>query len=107
MEHIASLNNLESAIGDIDYCHCFSVFSDDTDKIHISTWKSKGATYMDCQKAPTTVLFDKDENFHTFGYEAEEMYQELKSKNSHKEWFYFQSFMHQIRCNKVNVTFVT
>ncbi|KAK3109141.1 hypothetical protein FSP39_023794 [Pinctada imbricata] len=43
-------------------------------------------------KTPTTVLFDDEKNFHSFGYEAETKYAELLEDDEADGWFYFKHF---------------
>lgn len=43
-------------------------------------------------KTPTTVLFDKDGQFHSFGYDAETKYSDLAEEDCHREWYLFQRF---------------
>ena len=55
-------------------------------------------------KTPTYVLFDPDQNFANFGYDAETQYAELADEgtDTHKDWFYFRRFKMQLFDNKVN-----
>lgn len=60
-------------------------------KIHTNLWssvQSSGVSY----KAPTTVLLNPDQTFHSFGYDAEDKYAELTESEEHKEWYYFSRF---------------
>ncbi|XP_033731586.1 heat shock 70 kDa protein 12B-like, partial [Pecten maximus] len=43
-------------------------------------------------KTPTTILFDKDQKFHSFGYEAEKHYFQLTVDDNHTDWYYFRRF---------------
>lgn len=43
-------------------------------------------------KAPTTVLFDKDLNFHSFGYEAEDFYATQVCEKKNDDWYRFKNF---------------
>ncbi|XP_052814320.1 heat shock 70 kDa protein 12A-like [Mya arenaria] len=60
-----------------------------SDKIcSLSTFSGSTIT----NKAPTVILFDKDENFNSFGYQAENMYAKLAEETNHKGWRYFRWF---------------
>ncbi|XP_060563807.1 uncharacterized protein LOC132723147 [Ruditapes philippinarum] len=104
VEKSDSFYNQRQIIGSIDFGTSYTGWawsnSVEEDKMNISDWKSKGTTNMECHKVPSAALFDKTGILKTFGFEAEEMYQDLKRKNIHQEWFFFQSFMYQIRLNK-------
>lgn len=43
-------------------------------------------------KVPTCILFDKDDKFACFGYEAEDMYSELLAEDKADGWKYFSRF---------------
>jgi hypothetical protein len=43
-------------------------------------------------KAPTCILFNPKQNFHSFGYEAREYYQDNPDKQDFTKWFYFEHF---------------
>lgn len=43
-------------------------------------------------KAPTCILFDPTMKFHAFGYEAENKYTDLATKDAHGDWYYFERF---------------
>ncbi|XP_061180917.1 heat shock 70 kDa protein 12B-like isoform X1 [Saccostrea echinata] len=60
-------------------------------KIYTNNWSSEqsgGISY----KAPTTVLLNPDQTFHSFGYEAEDKYAELTEAEEHEGWYYFSRF---------------
>ena len=54
-------------------------------------------------KTSTCVLFDPDQKFAKFGYEAETQYGELAAEgtDTHKDWYYFRRFKMQLFDNKV------
>ena len=54
-------------------------------------------------KTSTCVLFDPDQTFANFGYDAETQYGELAAEgtDTHKEWYYFRRFKMQLFDNKV------
>ncbi|XP_060065858.1 heat shock 70 kDa protein 12A-like isoform X1 [Ylistrum balloti] len=66
-------------------------FENDPLKISASTWNA-GSRALVSLKAPTTVLLDKNEKFHSFGYEAEDHYSQLAEDNDHLDWYYFRRF---------------
>ena len=51
-----------------------------------------GSMQLVSLKAPTCVLFDKNKKFHSFGYEAENVYSELALDNEHQQWYFFRRF---------------
>lgn len=66
-------------------------FENDPLKVSASTWTA-GSRALVSLKTPTTVLLDKHEVFHSFGYEAEDFYSQLAEEDKHKDWFYFRRF---------------
>ena len=56
-------------------------------------------------KTSTCVLFKPDKTFNSFGYDAEEDYAELASRETgeHKKWYYFRRFKMQLFDKKVEV----
>jgi len=52
-------------------------------------------------KTSTCVLFSPDEQFHSFGFEAEDHYSELTMDNAHRDWFYFRRFKMMLYKNQV------
>jgi len=54
-------------------------------------WKSESGTVIN-SKTPTSVLFDQYQRFHSFGYEAEEMYASLSESGQEKTWYFFKKF---------------
>ena len=57
-------------------------------------------------KTSTCILFDPDQNFASFGYEAEDQYSELAGDgdDEHKDWYYFRRFKMQLFDNKVCIS---
>ncbi|KAL3861280.1 hypothetical protein ACJMK2_007323 [Sinanodonta woodiana] len=43
-------------------------------------------------QAPTSILFNQDQTFHSFGFEAEKKYKDLALFNKEKEWYFFKHF---------------
>lgn len=43
-------------------------------------------------RTQTSILFDSEENFDSFGYEAEKRYLELTEDGEHHDWHYFRRF---------------
>ena len=62
----------------------------DQNKINILTWQSGDG--LRTYKTPTTILFDKDGKFRSFGYEAEHDYAQMLENETHKEYRYFSKF---------------
>ncbi|XP_052812692.1 heat shock 70 kDa protein 12A-like isoform X2 [Mya arenaria] len=60
-----------------------------SDKIcSVSSFHGSTVTY----KTPTVILFDKDKNFNSFGYQAENKYAELAEEDNHYGWRNFGCF---------------
>ena len=53
-------------------------------------------------KAPTVALFDENQRFHSFGYEAENNYSELALDDEHHTYYFFKRF--KMRLNGKEVT---
>ncbi|KAL3831480.1 hypothetical protein ACJMK2_023221 [Sinanodonta woodiana] len=53
-------------------------------------WNSGGGPVTD--KTPTTILFDPNGDFHSFGYDAENKYDSLVNNDIHQDWYYFSRF---------------
>ncbi|KAL3861281.1 hypothetical protein ACJMK2_007324 [Sinanodonta woodiana] len=70
------------------------------DPLNIRTKQSwKGGVEISTQ-APTSVLFDADQKFHSFGFEAENKYKDLAAKNNHRQWYFFKHFkmiLHRVK----------
>ncbi|XP_033726267.1 heat shock 70 kDa protein 12A-like [Pecten maximus] len=66
-------------------------FQKDPLKINLMMLNAE-STRLSSQKAPTCVLFKPDETFHSFGYEAEDNFNELYMDGDHKDWFFFRRF---------------
>lgn len=63
-----------------------------------SGWKSGDGLVT--PKVPTCILFDKNEMFHSFGYEAESTYAELLDDNKSEDWRYFSKFKMSLFCDE-------
>ncbi|XP_062610623.1 heat shock 70 kDa protein 12B-like [Saccostrea cucullata] len=48
-------------------------------------------------KTPSCILFDKQNKFHSYGYEAEEKYAEVLSTGKRGDWFYFRQFKNKFQ----------
>ncbi|XP_064601157.1 heat shock 70 kDa protein 12A-like [Liolophura sinensis] len=65
------------------------------DKLKITTNKvwSDGDNHLQTSyKTPTSVLFDPDGHFHSFGYEAETKYSQVAKNKEEKNWLLFRRF---------------
>ncbi|KAL3831479.1 hypothetical protein ACJMK2_023220 [Sinanodonta woodiana] len=76
------------------YAYSFvSDFKNDPLKIYANTkWNSGGGEGLVTDKTPTTILFEPNGNFHSFGYQAENKYDNLVNDDEHEEWYYFSRF---------------
>lgn len=63
-------------------------------------WES-GGRWLISHKAPTTVLLSPKQEFHSFGYDAENKYSELSLDGEHMEWYYFRRFKMELYKQKV------
>lgn len=66
-------------------------FKADPLQIHLMNWNA-GSAGLVSQKAPTCVLFKPDQSFDSFGFEAEDNYNELALDDKHGAWFFFRRF---------------
>ncbi|KAL3831483.1 hypothetical protein ACJMK2_023224 [Sinanodonta woodiana] len=78
-----------------------SDFKNDPLKIYTNTaWNSGGGEGLVTDKTPTTILFDPNGDFHSFGYEAEDKYTELAEDDEHEDWYYFSRFKMKLHGQK-------
>ncbi|CAC5402354.1 unnamed protein product [Mytilus coruscus] len=47
-------------------------------------------------KVPTVLLFDPNKKFHSFGFEAEDKYEELLNANKADQWYFLKGFKMQL-----------
>ncbi|KAK3611893.1 hypothetical protein CHS0354_021328 [Potamilus streckersoni] len=64
-------------------------FSFQHDKETISTSRWAGSDYI---KAPTSILFNPQKEFDSFGFEAENKFADLSKTGSHQDWYLFKQF---------------
>ncbi|KAL4230294.1 hypothetical protein ACF0H5_010678 [Mactra antiquata] len=84
------------------YAYSFlSDFKTDPLKIHTQNWTtgSHSAHGMSL-KTSTCVLFNEKREFHSFGFEAEDVYTALAVEDQHHEWYYFKQFKMYLYQNK-------
>lgn len=70
-------------------------YKDDPSKVagcHWSTGSQPGLSL----KTPSCILFDPEENFDSFGGEAEDKYTELAQEDEHGDWYFFRRFKMQL-----------
>ena len=67
-------------------------YQNDPTKVSTNQNWVAGSMQLVSLKAPTCVLFDEKKNFHSFGYEAENVYSELALDNEHHKWYFFKRF---------------
>lgn len=60
-------------------------------KVCSNNWTA-GSRSLVSLKTPTCVLFNKDKEFDSFGYEAEDKYSDLAEDEEHQDWFFFKRF---------------
>ncbi|XP_053400741.1 heat shock 70 kDa protein 12A-like [Mercenaria mercenaria] len=66
--------------------------------VYANIWTDENGK-LQTTKAPTTVLFDRDGNFYSFGYEAEKTYADLADDDEHHGWMYFKHFKMNLHGN--------
>lgn len=69
------------------------------------TWVA-GSEKLVSLKTPTCLLLDDKENFHSFGYVAENKYADLAADDKHHNWRFFSRFKMTLYDNKVNRCFI-
>lgn len=83
--------------------HAFSLlheYKKDPLKISTTSWTA-GSGGLVSWKTSTCVLFDSNQTFHSFGFEAEEKYSNLALDEKHHDWFYFYRFKMMLYNKKV------
>ena len=97
----------------IDYGTAYSGYAysklSQNPKIYMNkTWPSK-VHRLDSWKTPTSILFEaskskelRDPTFHSFGYDAENSYMELKEDGKDlNQWYFFQGIKMELYQKKV------
>lgn len=82
--------------------YAFSTATDyakDPLKIWSCAWPAGTAGLMS-QKCPSCILFDKDQTFANFGFEAEDKFSNLALDNMHDDWYFFKQFKMRLHRNK-------
>lgn len=74
-------------------------FLDDPLKIVTNQWQC-GAGRAPSLKTSSCILFQPDQTFDSFGFEAEDKYAELAMEEKHFDWFYFKRFKMLLYHNK-------
>ncbi|XP_045204913.2 heat shock 70 kDa protein 12A-like isoform X1 [Mercenaria mercenaria] len=64
--------------------------SDPLQKIIANNWSSSSAQVS--HKTPSCILFDKEKQFHSFGHDAEQKYNEVAGDGEHWNWYFFKRF---------------
>lgn len=68
-------------------------YQSDPLRIWTKTWNcSGGGPALVSEKTPTILLLDPAQNFHSFGYDAEDKYSKLAEEEQHEGWYYFKHF---------------
>ncbi|CAG2190341.1 unnamed protein product [Mytilus edulis] len=70
-------------------------YKDDPSKVAGCHW-SVGSQPGLSLKTPSCILFDPEQNFDSFGGEAEDKYTELAQEEEHGDWYFFRRFKMQI-----------
>ncbi|OWF47857.1 Heat shock 70 kDa protein 12B [Mizuhopecten yessoensis] len=69
--------------------------------INVMSWTAVSVG-LTSQKTSTCVLFKPDETFHSFGYAAEDFYNELAMDDNNRDWYFFRRFKMDLYKNHVN-----
>ncbi|XP_053390086.1 heat shock 70 kDa protein 12B-like [Mercenaria mercenaria] len=67
-------------------------------KVHTNRWQAGDKTIS--YKTPTCVLLNKEEEFHSFGYDAENHFASLAEDDSHQGWLLFRHFKMSLHTNR-------
>ena len=71
------------------------------DEIHLMRRKEAGQVGGGpSHKIPTILLMDEREQFHSFGYEARDTYNDM-AENESRNWLYFEKFKMELHSRKV------
>ncbi|CAG2250410.1 unnamed protein product [Mytilus edulis] len=62
--------------------------------ISTSVWNNGNGPLQ--AKIPAVLLFDPDKKFHSFGFEAEDKYEELLNTNKADQWYFLKGFKMQL-----------
>ncbi|XP_052071121.1 heat shock 70 kDa protein 12B-like [Mytilus californianus] len=62
--------------------------------ISTSVWNNGNGPLQ--TKVPTVLLFDPNKKFHSFGFEAEDKYEELLNANKADQWYFLKGFKMQL-----------
>ncbi|XP_071129000.1 heat shock 70 kDa protein 12A-like [Mytilus edulis] len=62
--------------------------------ISTSVWNNGNGPLQ--AKIPAVLLFDPDKKFHSFGFEAEDKYEELLNTNKSDQWYFLKGFKMQL-----------
>ncbi|KAK3602775.1 hypothetical protein CHS0354_026322 [Potamilus streckersoni] len=60
-------------------------------KISTNVWTANSRNLLS-PKVPTSVLFDPNKQFHSFGFDAEEKYADLALGDKANDWYFFSKF---------------
>lgn len=68
--------------------------------VHTNTWNA-GTSGLMSLKAPTCILLNPAGKFDSFGYEAENKYNDLVTKDAYGDWRLFRRFKMMLHTDKV------
>jgi len=77
-------------------------FTNDPLKVQSANWVA-GSRQLLSLKTPTSVLLDPNNEFHSFGYEAENTFTDLAEEDNHHHWKFFSQFKMLLHCNEVRI----
>ncbi|WAQ98470.1 HS12A-like protein [Mya arenaria] len=67
-------------------------FEENPTKIEAANWARTGSNIGISLKTTSSILFDKHQQFHSFGQEADQEYNKLAAEGQHWDWFFFKRF---------------
>jgi hypothetical protein len=76
-------------------------FRDNQEVVHINQAWNAGTQKLISQKTPTCLLLNSQEEFHSFGFKAENKFADLAEDNEHGDWLLFRQFKMLLHDEKV------
>ena len=80
-------------------------FRDDPLKVQANNYWVAGSLRLMSLKTPTCVLLDPNDEFHSFGFAAENKYISLAEDQKNKGWKLFRQFKMLLHSNEVCILF--
>lgn len=71
----------------------------------IGVWSAESCA-LQSMKTSSCILFDKYENFDSFGFEAETKYADFALENKHHDWLFFERFKMNLYQQHVRISLI-